>query len=241
MDQENKMALLQRIIEKNSNIQLLTDRVTVCLRDAIIMGFFEPETKITEDMIASYFNISRTPAKHALSKMQDEELLVYTPRVGLTVRKWTVQDFLNIYEVTTLLERHLARGIAKQGMTEMEILRLRKILAEAENHIAEGSANGLEWVIYRFHEAMCSIYRNEWLEKALLPLRTKLLLLKPNVFVDSATPDERRILAQKNAELLQAMIDGDQDMAEQIILDLNNLTVSLKQKYGHFWILSERQ
>lgn len=196
MDSSKTNELMQQIIESHSKVFPLSNRVTLCLQEMIARGVFEPETKLTEEMIALIFNVSRTPARDALTRLTHDGFLVYTSRVGLTIRKWTLDDFYNIYQLVMHLDALAAQTAAQRGLSASAENQLRKILVQYEQHHQDsGSDSSSEFDLqmsdlnYRFHMEIANISGNEWLAQILADLRLKLRILRPYVLKTASLPE----------------------------------------------------
>src|SRR5215218_4696849 len=99
----------------------LSERAYCRLRDMILMGQLAPNTSLQERRLAEALNISRTPIREALSRLESE---------GLVVRQWTVQEYIEILNVRRLLEMEAA-GLAAAGrVTREEATRVRTAIHE---------------------------------------------------------------------------------------------------------------
>jgi ATP synthase F1 gamma subunit len=73
-----------------------------------------------EKEYADRLNISRTPVREALRMLEMEELVEYVPRVGVTVKRISKEDVLEIFKIRHHLEV-LAATEAMDNITEEEI------------------------------------------------------------------------------------------------------------------------
>jgi DNA-binding GntR family transcriptional regulator len=65
-------------IKLNLNQETLVDRIVDILEDRILTGKLEPGTKLSEVGVANEFGVSRAPAREALQRLQEMNLLQKT-------------------------------------------------------------------------------------------------------------------------------------------------------------------
>jgi DNA-binding GntR family transcriptional regulator len=82
------------------------------VREQIMSMGFRPGQTITDSQVAEALDISRTPAREALHRLQQEHLLTKQVRRGWKVSSLSVQDIHDIFEIKLLLEGLIARQAA---------------------------------------------------------------------------------------------------------------------------------
>jgi DNA-binding GntR family transcriptional regulator len=86
----------------------IADRVYSLLRREIAAGVFRPGERIIEKPLAERLQISRTPIREALLKLEAEGVVVCNSRRSYNVRILTVDDVREIYQTLGLLEGAVA-------------------------------------------------------------------------------------------------------------------------------------
>lgn len=81
------------------------------IRNAIIEGVYEPGKRLTEEHLATLLEISRTPIREALKKLETEGLVIPLKR-GVSVRTYSHDDIRHIYDLRALLEGYAAHQAA---------------------------------------------------------------------------------------------------------------------------------
>lgn len=92
------------------------------IRDAIVDGTFPPGSQLVEVSIAEMCGVSRTPAREALTRLEQDGLVERGPR-GLFVRQRSPEQILDIYEIRIVLEASAAR-LAAERHTEFDMIRI---------------------------------------------------------------------------------------------------------------------
>ncbi len=116
------------------------------LKEAIYLGDLQPGQQLTETTLAQSFQVSRTPIREALARLEQDGLLVRT-RNGLTVRERTAGEVLDIYDVRVLLESAAGRTAAERR-TNNDIIELRR---SHRRYIAAGDKDEQERVAANRH------------------------------------------------------------------------------------------
>jgi DNA-binding GntR family transcriptional regulator len=106
-----------------------TVRAYELLRADVLAGVFEPGTALLETTLAERYEISRTPIREALGRLEQDGLLERATR-GYRVCSGTAQDVLDIYEARVALESEAAAGAAVRR-TDLDLARLLHIHAVA--------------------------------------------------------------------------------------------------------------
>jgi DNA-binding GntR family transcriptional regulator len=94
------------------------------LKEAIYLGDLKPGQHMVETTLAQSFRVSRTPIREALTRLEQDGLVVRTG-TGLTVRERSPGEVLDIYEVRILLEGAAGRTAAERRNNN-DIFELRK-------------------------------------------------------------------------------------------------------------------
>ncbi len=105
------------------------------LKKLIVNGDLEPDQPIMEEHVASDLNISRTPLREAIQRLELEGLINRQQNGRLKVSPISVHEVKEIFQVRSLLEGLLARE-ATLIVTENDIQELRtitKLIVDAAN------------------------------------------------------------------------------------------------------------
>ncbi|MGD8595349.1 MAG: GntR family transcriptional regulator, partial [Gammaproteobacteria bacterium] len=90
------------------------------LRQMIMDFDLFPGTRVTETEIAESFNVSRTPVREALQRLELEGLLTIRPKQGCFVRPVDIQTISDYYDVRVALEA-AAIELACENMPDEQI------------------------------------------------------------------------------------------------------------------------
>ena len=121
------MDLQQQSLSKPSRKQLAYDGI----KEKILSCEFQPGSFINEQILCDELNLSRTPVRDALVRLEKEGLVVIRPKIGTQVTELKLNDINRIYEVRLLLEPYaLRRYGAKLDKERLE--EFRKLMLDTE-------------------------------------------------------------------------------------------------------------
>lgn len=114
----------------------LADRVYARLRQEIAAGNLRPGERIREKPLSEEWQVSRTPIREALLRLEAEGVVICNSRRSYNVRILTVQHVREIYETLGLLEGAVAAAaaprLAAADLDELERLNLEMETAASE-------------------------------------------------------------------------------------------------------------
>ena len=102
------------------------------LKEMIITGEVSHDKPIVERSISKKLNMSRTPIKHALSRLQQEGLIRVVPRHGVFPVVITYSEYKHILEIREVLEG-LAARLAVDHFSNANLSELRLIFENLGN------------------------------------------------------------------------------------------------------------
>ena len=111
-----------------------TDRI----REMILGGQLPPGTHLQEIPLAASLGYSRTPIRTALNSLALQGLLHYRPNGGYQVRRFTVEEIVEAYEVRAALEGMACRVAVERGISHAAAERLRTYVAAMEKLFERG-------------------------------------------------------------------------------------------------------
>jgi DNA-binding GntR family transcriptional regulator len=191
--------------------ELLADRAYVELRDQIVTLAIPPGAPLHEESLGRELGLGRTPIREAVKRLALENLVAVFPRRGTFATEINITDLAHISDVRVQLEGHAAYRAA-QRLTPDQRGELDELLGKVmpEDGRDAESLMRLDADVHRFvYRCAGNPYLRETLERYLnLSLRIWYLVLGrlPHL-------PER---VHEHAALLQAVRDGDADVARAI-------------------------
>jgi DNA-binding GntR family transcriptional regulator len=128
------------------------------IKDAIITGELVPGQPVIETALAEWCAVSRTPIREALTRLEQDGLLIRTYR-GLVVRERSQEEILDIYETRILLEAAAARtAAASRSLLDVVLIRRG---AQAFATIGPADERAMAAANRDFHRAIWKASHNE--------------------------------------------------------------------------------
>lgn len=171
-----------------------------------------PGSVVNEARLREDLKIGRTPIREALQRLARENFVRSVPHRGTFVTDVNITDLARITEVRVVLESHAAR-LAAEKLAAAD----REVVEEVLELLHRGyvtDQRDLMQLDQRIHRAIYRAARNPFLEATLeryfnLSLRLWYLVLDSDVRLREAVDE--------HVELLQAILAGDADRAEDIM------------------------
>lgn len=198
-------------IDPIEDSELLLDRVTGALRKNILNGDLPPGARLSVPELARQLNVSRTPAREALIRLEHEGLVSLTPRRGAVVLSADTGDIEEIFQYREALEGMAAR-LSTRKISDKGLQQLRQ---EFETHADAVHNNNLGQHVEhddQFHEIIAREAGNRRIAAELSRVRSQLRLLTRAMSAEEGAMDERIVRAHR--EILEAIERRDGRAAE---------------------------
>jgi DNA-binding GntR family transcriptional regulator len=179
------------------------------LIDALRSGDFAPGDRLREEDVAKRLNLSRTPVREALRRLENNGIVEHRPRIGAVIRKLSQTEVVELYEMRIVLERTAASMAAQHG-SEAEFDALDDMngrILDARDTPTLGAAINQD-----FHEALYRAARNRFLLASAEAINNALILLGPTTYLD---PDRIRIVVSQHSDVITALRQRDGDHAAE--------------------------
>ena len=193
--------------------QTLSEQVFDELKESIISGEIAQGSKITEDMLAKKYGISRGPLREAIRKLEGIRLLVRIPHAGTRVVTLTQSMMEEIYTVREALEGMSAR-LAAERMDDAGINNLRQLLEKHESNIdqSEGKEYFQREGDLDFHYCIARASNNEFLMQLLSSELYQLLRICR--YQSSQAPERPAKALNEHRQIVEAIANHDPELAE---------------------------
>jgi len=198
------------VSKKNNNSARLAQHAYEAVRDAIEHGQLAPGDRISEYKTADWLNISRTPAREGLLRLESEGLLTHHPRRGLVVASIDDEALKEVFVAREVLERSLA-GLAARNASGPEIDGIMR-LAEEEPGMVDDRDRMIQHN-KKFHGAIRRSSHNRYLAKYASTLDDIVAAdRRGSSLIDM---DRRNAVIAEHAELAAAISARDIGRAEE--------------------------
>src|SRR3954447_15560880 len=143
------------LAERRSGVPART-QVYATLRDAIIRAELPPGRKLSENELATWLGVSRTPIREALVRLRDERLVAIVPQLGTFVSYISTQAVSDAHFIREALECAAIRETAIVA-TEDDIASLEENLRAQERADERGDFDAFYVLDEEFHRVLCDL------------------------------------------------------------------------------------
>ncbi|WP_267354262.1 MULTISPECIES: GntR family transcriptional regulator [unclassified Methylobacterium] len=171
-------------------------------------GALPPGTRLREADLAERLQISRTPVREALKRLEQQGLIVHEPHRGAIIATLDYTQVAELYLLREVLEGTAAR-LAAQHATDVEISVLADMV-ERDRAIAT-QPRDLAHTNRQFHQQLRNVARNRFLDQTLEGLRLSLALLANTTL---AAPGRGPTSVEEHAAIVARITARDPDGAE---------------------------
>lgn len=192
------------------NNKTLSEQTYLELKKMIVNRKFEPGQKITEEEIADQLGISRTTVKKAFTTLVKDGLLEDRPRQGVFIRKYSLQEILEIYDLREVTAGLCAR-YAALNMTNKEFLELEGILECMKAAIAEKNHDEYVECDMKFHDKIVEYSRAMITPDIISNFHISLLSFNIGLIRD---PEET---VMEHGKIIGSLREGNTENAEKLM------------------------
>lgn len=198
----------------NKNIKfkpmVMVDEIVSSIKKDIVYGKIKHGSSLSTRKISEDLNISRTPVREAIRKLEAEGLIELLPRRGFIVKEYGIDEIKEIYHVRKLLEsKAIALACKNINCQQLECIMsisrsLNKELKKEPNDIfrIQELNKFFHFSIYciSHNKTLCSIIDNLWYKSFGLlitifsaPNRREEIPLEHQIIIDSLKTRTKKI------------------------------------------------
>ncbi|MBP0637990.1 GntR family transcriptional regulator [Cupriavidus sp. AcVe19-6a] len=203
----------ERVLHDEAESLTLPESAYRMVRGNILDNRWPPGFQATEQEVASQLNMSRTPVREALLRLQQEGLVEVVPRHGMHVLPVSPADMKEIYEVLTSLESTAAELAAARRLSSEELRPLEEASDAMDAALKRDDLDGWARADEAFHAQLLSLSGNRMLKQMVLNTwdrahRARMVTLRLRAKPVHSTREHR--------DLLKAIRNGDPAAAREV-------------------------
>ena len=209
------------------------------LERRILAWEYPPGYRLTEDELCREFNVSRIPVREALSRLSQIHLVERKPNVGCTVKRWTLDEINDLYELRVALECYVVEALAGNPPKPAVFEELRNewggyLEKPNGDSFSQGHwANRDEY----FHERLAELLGNSQILRTLRDINARLRFLRVK---DITTEKTLSTSSKQHLAIIDAICDGDADKAKAAVranihMGQRNVKVALQEVLFHVY------
>ncbi|WP_221567053.1 GntR family transcriptional regulator [Alkalihalobacillus sp. TS-13] len=187
----------------------IRERAYRYLKDLILEGEFKPGDRLIERELATKLNISRTPIREALFRLESQGFVKTVPRKGVIVTNISEEEVIEVFTILSSLEV-LAAKLAAQKMDE----ETQKVFDEKIRELEELEQNGSEDFDNEHINMNLLLYKASKSPKLyeILSGLTDYIQMSANMGYE--TPGRRKESLREHIQIMRALRDKEVEMAE---------------------------
>jgi len=188
------------------------DYVLEHLRSGIMQGRYAPGQRLIEADLTREIRVSRGPLREAFRRLSDEGLLEIVPHRGALVRRLTLREMKELFQIRVGLET-LAAQLATEAIRDPQIrARFQREIEPIWNEIPRVAGPDYIDENHRFHDAITQASGNEQLLRLTRQLRLTVLMYQ---LMSTLKPENIAASVAEHRLIAQAILNGDADTAQQ--------------------------
>ncbi|MGN0819640.1 MAG: GntR family transcriptional regulator [Christensenellaceae bacterium] len=192
----------------------LSDTVFNQLEKDILSSKYKKGDLLTEIGLSKALNVSRTPVREAIRRLEQENLLIETPK-GHVVSGLEFSDVIDIYDIRLKIEGIATARCALHADAQV-IKQLKDVLDLQEFYTLKGEAEKIQSADSDFHEI---IYRNchsDIYSSILMSLHRKVQYTRR---FSLAVSDRANCAQQEHKQIFLAIKNHDEALAEKLAIE----------------------
>lgn len=198
------------------------------LKNRILRLIYPPGENLLEEQLRVQLNVSRTPIRMALSKLEQEGLVMHRPGRGYYIRGLRLDEVRSLFQMREFLEVPATR-LATGNATGQELEGFRAFVRKMDDSIAAKNYDTYLDLAVEFHYRIALLTKNEILCETVRGLNEKLMmvsriLLKSESKMASSHVEHNQILeqmlkrdAEKAARLAQLHVNDSAKRQLQLL------------------------
>ncbi|MGH2562462.1 MAG: GntR family transcriptional regulator [Thermomicrobiales bacterium] len=190
----------------------LTDVVCDALRDAITDGVLTPGARLREVALATQFDVSPTPVREAIRRLEREGLVEVSPHRGAVVATLSARGLADLYEVHEVLQCHAVRRAAE--LDHDDFSRLEELLTAAAPVLTRADQIEFNRLDLAFHRALNEMSGNSPLADFIEQVHRRIQTARIRCAVH--LPDRPARSHAQHEQILRAIRNRDADRAEAL-------------------------
>jgi len=205
------------------------ERIYKTIRDRICMLEYQPGERLGEEELAREFEVSRTPIRRVLSRLESEGLLESRHGVGTFVTDVDIDALSQVFQLRMELAVLIGR-LDPIPRTEADLDRVREILARCDEQKSP-DAKAIARINMDFFQELSAMIGNAPLRE----ISERLYYLTTRIWLKSVPhlnfKDEIIVFRREVADILAAMEVGDLEAVGHIRRSHISMSVKRMKRY----------
>ena len=206
------------------------ERIYKTIRDRICLLEYQPGERLGEEELAREFNVSRTPIRRVLSRLEGEGLLESRHGVGTFVTDVDIDSLAQVFQLRMELAELLGK-LDPIPRSEGDLARVRALLVRCDKLLKKPDPKAYARLNMDFFQELGAMVGNAPLRE----ISERLYYLTTRIWLKSVPhlnlPDEIEVFRREMADILQAMEVGDLEAVGHIRRSHISMSVKRMKRY----------
>ncbi|MEF2878350.1 MAG: GntR family transcriptional regulator [Blautia sp.] len=197
------------------------------IKNKILSCEYAPGAFLNEDILCEEFQVSRTPVRDALGRLEQENLVTIFPKKGFQVSPLTIAEINMVFEGRILLESYFIRSYCWNMPPEI-LDKMAENIENAYTMARDKNQAGFFELDNQFHDFFVQRCKNRYLLRSYNDMQSQNFRLR----VLSGRLNEQRIreTADEHSQILQYLLQEDVNKAADAMR--NHLLNAQKSAFG---------
>ncbi len=206
----------------------LTNMVLENMRNDLINWNYDIGDIITEQEVSSKYNVSKTPAREALTYLCIEGLLEKIPHKGYYVKGMSIKEVKNLFQFRAILEKGIVE-ILINNASDIQLETARDVSNKKISHNEKNVLMKYTQLNFEFHITLARLTRNPYLDVSLGQVLNQ---LGRALALDLKISDSNKILSE-HENLINALFERNIKEAQEYVMRTCSLTESRIFEYQY--------
>lgn len=201
------------VIWKDEELSPIRDKVYQYVKQAIVQGMYKSGERIIERELADQLNVSRTPIREALFRLESQGFVKTLPRKGVIVSKLSPEEIIEIFTILAALES-LAMKLAAHKAEPSHREELKQIIEEIDQALTKSNFDQVDWRFhFKINDVICRAAQSPRLTQMLDGLSD---YIRAFVQLGYELPGRLRKAMDEHRDLAKAVYNGEGELAESL-------------------------
>ncbi len=193
----------------------LTTVVQQEIERAILVGEYEPGSKLIEAALAEKMGVSRGPVREAFRMLEEAGLVRNEKNRGVFVRDIPIEEAVEIFDLRAAMDELVGRQLAR-NITPAQLKEIKSLVDSMEKSVKAEDAYNYHLLNLKFHDRLVEMAGNSKLTAIYRKLIKELSLFRRLNLADGWLMP---ISANEHRQIVKAIASGDADVAGRAMYD----------------------
>lgn len=190
----------------------LRERVYLHIKDLILEGEFKTGDRLVERELAERLNISRTPIREALFRLESQGFVKTVPRKGVIVADISEKEIIEVFTILSSLEV-LAAKLAAQKLDDDTRNKFMDYIKKVEDCLKDENDSNFSHLHGELNHLLYSSAKNSKLYEMLSGLSDYIRAFAKTGYKNPGRPKQSM---EEHLRIMEAIVNQEVEMAEYL-------------------------